>query len=166
MAFLNDEPSLVTELPTKRIFEYIEMPPLPANVWVSTSTDDDVTEEQPPFELTPVCQVEWSGNPYNPTIEAYYLKQSPGYLHLWCRYHNEICEIWQWSKHGCIAIRGVDSQRVPAMHLLHDRWSSSCLTGRIMPFQWINDVGLLNISDIVAVARSVWSDDAMESDLK
>jgi hypothetical protein len=104
-----------------------------------------------------LVQTEWADTPTNNGVEAYYLQARRKVWLLWLRTldDNRIPWGWNWQAVGYCPRRGV-SEAVAARHLLLEYWRFNMADGgRPDPLDWIDQEGMLSVSDIRAIVRAL-----------
>jgi len=164
MSRLPKTPMLPSEVPQQRISEVVSLPSRPVpfvfKVGCGDFPPDVVPKQGVPRSPKLLIQVEWAQTPMNNGIDAFYLQARKKYWVLWLRTFDDNCYPWQWNWQaiGYCNRTNVDRE-VAAKHLLLEYWKFTGSPDEDSfddePFDWINEEGLLSISDVQAIVREL-----------
>jgi hypothetical protein len=159
-------PMLPSALPQQRISEVTSIPQRPAAfsfaVGYGDLPDGIVPKRRVPRSPDLLIQVEWAQTPMNFGINAFYIQARKKNWILWLRTLDDNCYPWKWDwlPIGSCDRKGIDKYTA-AMHLLLEYWRWRFDAQNIFaesseePYDWINEEGLLSISDIRAIVREL-----------
>ena len=112
-----------------------------------------------PGAATFVAQVEWAWDPSHDRLDAYYICSNRRRSHwfLWLRCPDDNASEFRMNSllYAYCPRRTLD-RKTAAIHLLRHAWRYEANEAERDRFDWINDVGLLTVSELQAVARAVW----------
>lgn len=112
-----------------------------------------------PGVATFVAQVEWALDPSHDRLDAYYICSNRRGSHwfLWLRSPDD--NAWDSRMNSILyayCARGTMDRKTAATQLLLYAWRYEAATSERCRFDWINDAGLLGVSELHAIARAVW----------
>lgn len=151
-------PMLPDELPRQHLYEVTQNPERPASVEFFIglrNIPEGALPKKPPQSADYLCQAEWSPRPGYVRLDAYYLHRGRKHWVLWRRSWDDEWNEWNWDALGCVRRAGVSWEQA-ATYLILEYWKAEECENRIGRFDWVNEEGLLEISDINAIAREVW----------
>ena len=162
------------ELPQQKVYEVVDLPKPPPEFEASClmqygyqndrndfewSIPEDDLPQRFPGTATFVAQVEWAWAPHHDRVDSYYICSNRRRTHwfLWLRFPDE--NTWENRMESILYAycprRKVD-QKTAAIHLLLHAWRYEAAKSNTGRFDWINDAGLLTVSEIHAIVRAVW----------
>ena len=160
------------ELPQQKVYEVVDLPEQPLDFeatclmhFMSKNDRNDyewcIPEEDLPKRFpgaaTYVAQVEWAWDPDR--LDAYYICSNRRRTHwfLWIRSPDQ--NAWAFRMNSFLYAycprRKVDKKTAAIQLLLH-AWRYEAAKSKRGRFDWINDSGLLKVSEVHAIARAVW----------
>jgi hypothetical protein len=162
------------ELPQQKVYEVVEFPEAPPEFQASCLMQCGCREDRndyawcmPEVELpqrfpgaaTFVAQVEWAWDPNHTRLDAYYICSNRQRTHwfLWIRSPDD--NAWESRMNSFLYTycpRGKVDRKTAAIHLLLHAWCYEAAESNRNRFDWINDAGLLAVSEVHAIARGVW----------
>jgi hypothetical protein len=162
------------ELPQQNVYEVVYLPKEPLEFQASclmrcgTRDDrDDYAWSLPESDLPQrfpgaaifVAQVEWAWSPHNDRLDAYYICSNRRKTHwfLWIRSPDD--NAWDFRMNSLLYAycpRGKVDRKTAAIHLLLHAWRYEAAESKRDRFDWINDVGLITVSEVHAIERAVW----------
>jgi hypothetical protein len=162
------------ELPQQKVYEVVELPIHPLDFEASClmhcgSRDDrndyewkipeDVLPQRFPGAATFVAQVEWAWDPCHTRLDSYFICSNNKRTHwfLWIRSPDD--NAWAYRMNSLLYAycpRRKYNRKTAAMHLLLHAWRYELAECKRDRFDWINDVGILTVSEVHAIAREVW----------
>ncbi|WP_394730736.1 hypothetical protein [Altererythrobacter sp. GH1-8] len=152
-------PMLPSELPQQRIVAVAELEPRPqpfdAVVGYGVKPSG-VQLANGPSNPDYICQVEWAWSPFHSRLDAYYLSKGRSHWMLWSYWYDDNWGRWNWLGIGHVP-RGQATNKQAAIHLLADFWKLGIAEEELDRFHWINESGLLTISEVTEIGRLVWS---------
>jgi hypothetical protein len=162
------------ELPQQKVYAVTDLPQTPSNFeaafLMQFGSEDDRHDydwsipeadlpQRFPGAATFVGQVEWAWDPSHDRIDSYYIcsnrKRSHWFLWLRCPDDNT-GEFRMNSILYAYCPRGTTNRKSAAIHLLLHAWRYEVAESERDRFDWINDTGLLGVSEVHAIARAVW----------
>ena len=162
------------ELPQQKVYAVTDLPEAPSNfeatclMQFGSRGDCDGYEWSIPEPDLPqrfpgaakfIAQVEWAWDPYHDRLDSYYVcsnrKRSHWFLWLRCPDDNA-SEFRMNSLLYAYCPRKKFDRRTAAMQLLLHAWRYELVGSERDRFYWINDAGLLTVSEIHAIAAAVW----------
>lgn len=149
----------------QRAVSVVEFPLWPKNSAIAVgyqgTFDDDAAimpKQKVPRSPTFLFQAEWASTPIHGSVDAYYIQGRRHYWLLWDRYldDNEYPWTWPWMLVGFCDRKGIDN-RTAAMNMVLEYWAYDCEDrGEFRyPYEWINEEGFLNVSDVEAIVREL-----------
>ena len=162
------------ELPQQKVYEVVDLPKAPrdlqATCLMQCGSRDDRYDyawcipkvdlpQRFPGAATFVGQVEWAEDPIHSRLDAYYICSHRQRTHwfLWIRSPDD--NTWEYRINSFLYAychRGKVVRKTAAIHLLLHAWRYEAAESNRDQFDWINDAGLLTVSEIHAIARAVW----------
>ena len=102
-----------------------------------------------------LCHVEWAWGPMNGSLEAYYIHRGRGRWILWVRAYGDD-DGWTYMPLASCPSRGLGEWEA-AMLLLAFYFDRRLAQSESFDcFHWINEVGMLDVGDLEAIADAVW----------
>ena len=155
------------DLPQQRLYQVTGLPdfsglPLPTQ---SESGSGGIPRAMPESAQF-ICQAEWAWSPMHNRIENYYLSSSQADSRwiLWVSYFDDSELPWHWETYEDVYV--IDQAGIPevvaSIWLLKRYWELARDDEYIDEFHWIGSEGLLEISDLKAIARIVWQESSEE----
>jgi hypothetical protein len=151
------------QVPQQRLSEVVPLPQRPDsfNFVVGYGLPKSLVPKQGvPRSPELLVQVEWASSPMHYGVEAFYIQARRKYWLLWLRTLNDNCDPWKWTwldVGGCDR-EGIEKQ-LAAIHLLLEYWRFHQDEKRAHldsePYDWINEEGLLSISDVRSIVREL-----------
>ena len=161
-------------LPQQKVYEVVDLPEAPRDFQASCLIHCGFREDRNdyawcipevalpqrfPGAATFVGQVEWAWDPNHTRLDAYYICSNRRRTHwfLWIRSPDE--NAWAFRMNSLLYAycpRGKVERKTAAIHLLLHAWRYEAAESNRDRFDWINDAGLLTVSEIHAIARAVW----------
>lgn len=151
------------ELPQQRVTLVADLPPRPEGFEGTCCFADggnielpDITE---PKQSTELGGVEWAWSPAHSRLDNYFIERRGGQWLLWIGFEDENSwdRDWTWVLY-CFAEYGDADGHAAAVYLLHDAWADEASRESIDHFHWVNHEGVLSVSDLTAIARSIWGE--------
>ena len=162
------------ELLQQNVYEVVELPKVPLDFQASCVMHCECGEDPNnhawripeadlpqrfPGAATFVGQVEWAWDPNHTRLDAYYICSNRRRTHwfLWIRSPDD--NAWESRINSFLYAycpRGKIDRITAAIHLLLHAWRYEAAESDWGRLDWINDAGLLNVSEIHAIARAVW----------
>ena len=162
------------ELPQQKVYAVTDLPKLPSNFeavclmqvgsgddrnhyeWIIPAAD---LPQRFPGAATFVAQVEWAWGPSNDRLDAYYICSNRRRSHwfLWLRWPDDNASEFRMNSllYAYCPRRAMD-RKTAATQLLLYAWRYEAAVSARDRFDWINDTGLLGISEVQAIAAAVW----------
>ena len=162
------------ELPQQKVYAITDLPQLSSSfeatclmqlgsrgdcddyAWSITEAD---LPQRFPGAATFVAQVEWAWGPSNDRLDAYYICSNRKRSHwfLWLRCPGN--DAWEFRMNSLLYAycprRNID-RKTAAIQLLLHAWRYESAESERDRFDWINDAGLLTVSELQAIAGAVW----------
>lgn len=155
-------PMLPTELPQQRVALVIPLPPCPASFQIRLHREvplgpADCPRTMPSSGLY-LCQLEWAISPMYSPLTAYYLSTNRSRKHwlLWTWAWDDNWERWEVALQAYGPRRGVPI-KTAALYLLRAVLAHGEARQGLRRFDWIAKDWYLEVPEILAVAREVWS---------
>lgn len=154
-------PMLPEQVIPQLIHAVMELPPRPRGFAGQCDFADPMPDEiRPrgnPRTPTYLFTVEWKWSEHHDRLDSYYLSRRKGHWLLWIGWddENDWDRSWRWALYAWAPTRRVPP-KVAACCLLIDAWKSETLNRGLDHFNLIDDVGLLSVPEIFAMARAVW----------
>ena len=155
-------PTNFETLPQQRVVPVVSLPPRPAGFTVKIHHRTPLPARYRPKATPPsaiyLCLLEWATSYWECRQAGYYLSTNRSRRH-WLLWVWDWDDNWgQWSKWLCAygPRRGVP-WRTAAMHLLRAALADDKRRCGQERFDWISEDFCLDVPDILAVAREVWS---------
>jgi hypothetical protein len=165
------------ELPQQKVYEVVDPPKAPPGFQASCLMQCGCREDRNdyawcipevalpqrfPGAATFVGQVEWAWDPNHTRLDAYYICSNRKRTHwfLWIRSPDD--NAWAFRMNSFLyayCLRGKIDRKTAATHLLLHTWRYEAAESNRDRFDWINDAGLLTVSEVHAIARDVWGND-------
>lgn len=149
------------ESPQQRLVEVLDLPARPSSFESKVGYWNYAANEaprKPSAKAVCLCQVEWSWSPAHSRLDIYYLHRGRTHWSLWCKYWSDDEGRWDWCALGCVPKQDV-SQKLAALYLLLDLWVEEKKESDLDQYHWINEAEFLSVSEITAVAVTVWGRD-------
>ena len=145
------------DLPQQRLYEVVDLPQWPDQREIVTGygLPREIEDRSHPRLSRYVCQLEWAWSPMHGRVALFYISSTAKHWVLWLRFHDENDDTWNWT--AVAACQKQDIRRhVAACHLLLAflRFDEEAMEGGC--YHWVNGTGVLEVSDINAIARCVW----------
>jgi hypothetical protein len=164
------------ELPQQKVYAVTDLPKLPSSfeaaclVQFGSEGDRNNYEwsipelnlpRRFPGAATFVAQVEWAWGPSHDRLDAYYICSNRRRLHwfLWLRCPDD--NAWDSRMNSLLYAYcpcGTMDRKTAATQLLLYAWRYEAAASARDRFDWINDTGLLGVTEVHAIARAVWDD--------
>jgi len=162
------------ELPQQKVYEVVDLPQEPLDFQATClmrcgfrddsndyewSIPEDDLPQRFPGAATFLAQVEWAWVHSHDRIDSYYICSNRRRMHwfLWLRCPDG--NAWEFRMSSLLYAycprRNVD-RKTAAIHLLLHAWSYEVAEYQRDRFDWINDAGLLTVSEVHAIERAVW----------
>ena len=164
------------ELPQQKVYAVTNLPEPPSNFEASClmqfgfeDTQDQYEWSIPEADLpqrfpgaaTFVAQVEWAWDPSHDRLDCYYICSNRKRSHwfLWLRCPDDNASEFRMNSflYAYCPRKKVD-RKTAAIQLLIHAWRYETAESERDRFDWINDTGLLGVSELHAIARAVWGD--------
>ena len=146
-------PALPQALPQQRIKFVVDMPTPSDGFRLSLGSAAGIAKRRP-HNADFLCQLEWAWSPLSGRIENFYLSRGRKFWALWCSSYDDNFDKWDSSVQAhcdkCISFSDAAMLMMSA-YLSHDRDAF-----QLEKYHWIGRTGLLDVSEIDAVARAVW----------
>ena len=149
-------------LPQQRITAVESIPSYPKSFAIRLDRNESLKRPDCPKAMPPsavyLCQLEWASAPWSCPLIAYYLSTNRSRRHwlLWRSDWDDNWGCWQTSLWAYGPRRGVP-MKTAAMHLLRAVLEYDKAERGQDQFDWIAEDGYLEVPEILAVAREVWS---------
>jgi hypothetical protein len=147
------------QLPQQRIHEVVDLIERPDPFDFSVgygSVPENTRGKGKPKSAAYLAQVEWAWSPMHNRLDAYYLHRGRRHWVLLSQYWDDNWGKWEWVDIGFVPRKGV-SHRQAAAHLLLEYWKSEEVDSDLDEFHWINTAEGLSVSELMAIAREVWT---------
>ena len=154
-------PMLPSEIPEQQTYEIKPFPPRPIGYWGYCAFIDRMpATDQPkgsPRKTTHVATVEWCLSPWNSRWDCYHLQRRGRYWLMWNYRQEEDSWYakWSWSLYGWSHARGIDLDTA-AFFMLRDAWAAERDEYNLSRFFLIDDMGVLDVSDLHTIGRNLW----------
>jgi hypothetical protein len=149
-------------LPQQRITAVTTIPRYPKSFAIRLDSSEPLKGPDRPEAMPPsavyLCQLEWASAPWSCPLIAYYLSTNRCRRH-WLLWRSDWDDNWgRWETSLCAygRRRGVPA-KTAAMHLLRAVLENDKTERNQEEFDWIAEDGYLDVPEILAVAREVWS---------
>jgi len=162
------------ELPQQKVYAITDLPKPPYNFEASClmrfgsrndrndyewSIPRDDLPQRFPGAATFVAQVEWACGPSNDRLDSYYICSNRRKTHwfLWLRWPDD--NAWEVRMNSLLYAycpRRTMDRKTAAIQLLLHAWRYESAESDRDRFDWIDDAGLLTVSELQAIARAVW----------
>lgn len=146
-------PSLPQALPQRRIKLVVDMPTPPEGFTLSLGSADGIAKRRP-RNADFLCQLEWAWSPGSSRVENFYISRGRRFWVLWSSSYDDNFGKWDSSAQvhcdKCISFSDAGMLMMSA-YLSNDRDAYE-----LEKYHWIGRTGLLDVSEIDAVARTVW----------
>ena len=167
-------PMRPNELPQQKVYVVTDLPQLSSSFEASCLMQfgsrgdcDDYEWSIPEADLpqrfpgaaTFVAQVEWAWGPSHDRLDAYYICSNRRRSHwfLWLRCPGN--DAWVFRMNSLLYAycpRRTMDRKTAAIQLLLHAWRYEVAESERDCFDWINDTGLLTVSELQSIARAVW----------
>jgi hypothetical protein len=151
-----------TQLPQQRVVPVVFLPPCPAGFRIRIHPEAPLAAaDQPralPSSAAYLCLLEWATSYTDNRATAYYLSTNRCRKHwlLWVHDWDDNWGRWTTLLRAYGPRRGVP-MKTAAMHLLRAALAHEEARHRLGRFDWIAEDWHLEVPEILAVARAVWS---------
>ena len=167
-------PMCPDELPQQKVYEVVELTKPPPdfeatclmhcgsrddrNDYEWSISKDDLPQRFPGAAIF-LAQVEWAEDPQHIRLHAYYICGNRRRTHwfLWIRSPDD--NAWTYRMNSLLYAycpRRKMDRKTAAIYLLLHAWRYELAECKRDRFDWINDVGILTVSEVRAIAREVW----------
>jgi hypothetical protein len=155
-------PMSSAELPQQRLYEVKSLPQRPAGLAV-TFMDYESQHGLPGIPKKPtkksisLAQVEWAWSPMNSRVDGYELHKGKAHWLLWCGGpdDNDCNHICHWYAVACMPLMDICDEDA-AIYLLQAYWEAEAGNISLDRYHWINWAGALSVSQVQAIADSIW----------
>ena len=162
------------ELPQQKVYAVTYLPKPPSNFEASClmqfgsrndrndyewSIPEDDLPQRFPGAATFLAQIEWADDPSHTRLDAYYICSNRRRTHwfLWIRSPDD--NAWDFRMNSLLYAycpRGKMERKTAAIRLLLHAWRYEAAESKRDRFDWINEVGLLTVSEVHGIERAVW----------
>jgi hypothetical protein len=150
-------PMSPSDLPQQRVVEVVDLPPCPNEIDVCLYTKyKRQMPRKPSRNVKYLCQVEWAWSPMHNRISCYYMHKGRSCWILWERSYDNDCGRWLWTVAASVPHKSCTEYQA-ATHLLRAIWQWEYEDCELDQPHWVNDIDLLSMADLAAIARAVWS---------
>ncbi len=163
-------PMSPSELPQQRLYEVTQLPKKPLNFEASCiiypdkcdyawSLPDEKLQARFPGTSKFIAQFEWAWSPSSTRLHEYYIASNTKKSHwfLWKQWFNE--NSWDPAFEKTLVAycpRVSHDPHVISVYLLQHLWQIEIDNIELDEPHWINSTGLLSVSDINAISRTIW----------
>ena len=162
------------DLPQQKVYGVKDLPESPSNFEAICLMQFGVEDAQDQYEwsipetdlpqrfpgsATFIAQVEWAWDPSHDRLDAYYICSNRRRSHwfLWLRWPDDnACECRMNSLLYAYCPRGTMDRKTAATQLLLYAWRYEAAVSARDRFDWINDTGLLGVSEVHTIAAAAW----------
>ena len=150
-----------TQLPQQRVVPVVPLPPRPPQFVIGIQAEAPLRAADCPRAMPPsaeyLCLLEWAVSPTYSPLKSYYLSTNRSRKHwlLWLRVWDDNWERWTDLLQAYGPRRGVP-MRTAALHLLRAVLAYDEARQGDGRFDWIAEDWILDVPEILAVAREVW----------
>lgn len=158
---MTDKPRVAmspTELPPQRLYEVIELQPLPQGlepVVCFGSAPHGIFPKRRPSRLAYLGSCEWAWSPMHSRIMGYHLHRGRTHWLLYAQDMDPYEPDFAWMQIAHMP-RGDIGDRAAAIHLMIATWALEAKEEHLDEFHWLNQEGLLSVADWNAIARAIW----------
>jgi len=164
------------ELPQQKVYAVTDLPEQPSNFEASCLMQFGLEDAQDQYEWSIpepdmpkrfpgaakfIAEVEWAWDPSHDRLDCYYICSNRKRSHwfLWLRCPDDNASEFRMNSflYAYCPRKKVD-RKTAAIQLLIHAWRYETAESERDRFDWINDTGLLGVSELHAIARAVWSD--------
>ena len=118
------------------------------------------TPEASPRKRTFLFSAEWAWSPINNRLNNYYLNSNRTSLLLWNNYVEDGFVNWTWHWELLAYAKHCQSdEKTVATHLILEFWKYEAERHLLEHYDRINNLGLLSVEQVQAIAREVWKDE-------
>ena len=150
------------DLPQQRIYLIKDVPQHPEN-WKSfvgysgVGMPEDAKLKSRPRNPAYLFQAEWSWSPAHGSLNAYWLNKGRKYLTLYSNWFDDVTQKWTWNLVAGVPLNQA-SEREAAFWLVIDYARFNIANMDLDEWHMIDDVGLLTVAGLKAIARNVWQE--------
>ena len=162
------------ELPLQRVYAVTDIAQLPTNFEATCLMEIGFRDDRNDYEwnipeadlpqrfpraASFVAQVEWAWDAHHERLDSYYICSNRRRSHwfIWLRWPDD--NAWEFRMNSLLYAycpRKMMDRKTAAIQLLLHAWRYESAESERDRFDWIDDTGLLTVSELQAIAAAVW----------
>ena len=146
------------EFPQQKIFEVKDLPSINNSNKLYIDSEEPLQKNRPkirPQKVVFLFSVEWMWSPAHNRVDSYFIKIKPSRYYLWNSFFDRHSFSDYWDFIGYTDNKKGDLHEI-SMNIIKNYWEVEAKDSCLDHFHVISMEGLLKVSDIKAIGRSVW----------